>query len=61
MKNLRMIGAGALLVLALVMLATENYAQQTLTVGELIFEAYGLNEDESVSLTLKDIEKMVCK
>ena len=53
MKRLKIFGAVRFIILALFVAATENFAQQPLVVGELIFGAQGLNGDEYLNITLQ--------
>jgi len=46
MKGLKIFGVVHFIILMLFIAATENFAQQPLVVGELIFGAQGLSDDE---------------
>jgi len=53
MKSLKIIRVGALLILVIIVtLATKNFAQQILYMGELAFGAEGLSGDELIYVTL---------
>ncbi|MDZ7261536.1 MAG: hypothetical protein ONB05_05460, partial [candidate division KSB1 bacterium] len=52
MKLLIIISATVLIAFVLFTANKQSYAQETLILGELIFQAYGLNTNEEISLTL---------